>query len=79
MEASQVPCTGLAFSNLDDATSLSKDDLMSGDVVHPNYTAENMYLHFNESQKWYWLPDQSEDELLLFKTMDSGNPISWRV
>ena len=61
-----------------DASSLSKDDLVSSDVLYPKYVTENMYLHFDESQKWYWLPDQSEDELLLFKAMDSGSSCSWR-
>jgi hypothetical protein len=42
------------------------------DVLYPNYHAENKMLHFNANQKWYWLPDQAESEVLVFKAVDSN-------
>jgi hypothetical protein len=35
-------------------------------------------VHFNEKQKWYWLPDQEADEVLTFKAVDSDDPSFWR-
>jgi hypothetical protein len=43
------------------------------DVLYPNYLAENRMVHFNENQRWYWLPDQSPNEILVFKAVDSDN------
>lgn len=35
-------------------------------------------VHFNRNQKWYWLPGQKDDEVLVFKAYDSDNKGSWR-
>ncbi|TAQ86919.1 hypothetical protein B7494_g4747 [Chlorociboria aeruginascens] len=47
-----------------DATSVDQADLVDADVIYPNYLAENRMVHFNEDQKWYWLPDQAANEIL---------------
>jgi hypothetical protein len=54
-----------------DATTVRLEDLVETDVIWPNYIAENRALHFNDQQKWFWLPDQAEDEVLVFKATDS--------
>lgn len=54
-----------------DASTALPEDLVESDVIYPNYVAENFLVHFNENQKWYWLPDQAEDEVLVFKAVDS--------
>jgi hypothetical protein len=61
-----------------DATSVDLADLVPTDIIYPNYVAENCMVHFNENQKWYWLPDQEADEVLVFKAVDSDDPNSWR-
>jgi hypothetical protein len=45
--------------------------MVENDVIYPNYVAENLMIHYNERQRWYWLPDQAEDEVLVFKAVDS--------
>jgi hypothetical protein len=59
-----------------DATSVDQADLVAADIIYPNYHAENRMVHFNENQKWYWLPDQAANEVLTFKAIDSDNPSS---
>ncbi|KAI1411460.1 hypothetical protein F5Y13DRAFT_165750 [Hypoxylon sp. FL1857] len=60
-----------------DATTVDEGDLVATDIIYPNYVAENRMVHFNENQKWYWLPDQTEDEILVFKAVDTGSPTGW--
>ncbi|KAK8139284.1 hypothetical protein PG984_002664 [Apiospora sp. TS-2023a] len=55
-----------------DASTVSPRDLVDADVIYPNYVAENRLVHYSEKQKWYWLPDQKIDEVLVFKAMDSA-------
>jgi len=54
-----------------DASTVDLHDLVDMDVLYPNYLAENRMVHFNENQRWYWLPDQSPDEVIVFKAVDS--------
>ncbi|KAK0645772.1 hypothetical protein B0T16DRAFT_411903 [Cercophora newfieldiana] len=54
-----------------DATTVHQDDFIATDVIYPNYQAENWMLHFDGAQEWYWLPDQSENEVFVFKAVDS--------
>ncbi|KAF2120077.1 hypothetical protein BDV96DRAFT_641935 [Lophiotrema nucula] len=60
-----------------DANSVDEDDLVPTDVIYPKWVAENCMVRFNAKQKWYWLPDQQDDELLVFKAYDSGQRTSW--
>jgi len=66
----QVPVRDWPLA-LCDASTVDPIDLMASDVIYPNYLAENRLLHFNDRQNWYWLPDQTTDEVLLFKAVDS--------
>lgn len=55
-----------------DATSVNQADLVPSDIIFsPDSITENFTVHFNPEQKWYWLPNQSEDEVLVFKAFDS--------
>ncbi|RFN50508.1 hypothetical protein FIE12Z_5271 [Fusarium flagelliforme] len=54
-----------------DASTVSLSDMVENDVIYPNYVAENLMIHYSERQRWYWLPDQAEDEVLVFKAVDS--------
>lgn len=54
------------------ATSVDYEaDTMAGDVVDRDAAFENTQVHFNPEQKWYYLPGQMPDELLIFKNADS--------
>jgi hypothetical protein len=44
---------------------------MAGDIVDKDAVFENTQVHFNPEQKWYYLPDQMPEELLIFKNADS--------
>ncbi|OAT13576.1 hypothetical protein, variant [Blastomyces gilchristii SLH14081] len=59
-----------------DASSVDQADFVDTDVIYPNYIAENRMLHFDADQKWYWLPDQTADEVLVFKAIDSDELLS---
>ena len=44
---------------------------MAGDVVDRDAVFENTQVHYNSDQRWYYLPNQSPLELLIFKNADS--------
>ncbi|MCJ1470975.1 hypothetical protein MMC07_009623 [Pseudocyphellaria aurata] len=55
-----------------DARSVDYErDTMSSDVVFRDRLAENVQIHHNPQQRWYYLPDQLPTEALIFKTVDS--------
>lgn len=45
---------------------------MAGDVVDRHAVFENTQVCFGEEQKWYYLPDQEVDEILIFKNADGA-------
>ncbi|KAK4460362.1 hypothetical protein QBC42DRAFT_181025 [Cladorrhinum samala] len=47
-------------------------DLVAADRVTPDFAVELYYLKHNPNQKWYWLPRQAPDELLVFVNYDSN-------
>lgn len=53
-------------------------DLVPTDIIYPKYQAENFMIHFNPSQRWYWIPDHQDDEVLVFKAIDSESLTSYR-
>ncbi|KAI0190347.1 hypothetical protein F4808DRAFT_453878 [Astrocystis sublimbata] len=48
-------------------------DTMPSDVVYEKWVTENLQVHFRDTQEWYYLPDQTEDEVLIFKSAE-GSP-----
>lgn len=44
---------------------------MAGDIVYDNFATENLQIMHNTDQKWFYLPDQSTSEALIFKSADS--------
>ncbi|KAI9685647.1 MAG: hypothetical protein M1820_010756 [Bogoriella megaspora] len=51
-----------------------ENDAVPGDIVQVDRVTENMQIHFNENQIWFYLSDQMPSELLLFKNADSETP-----
>ncbi|KAI1278574.1 hypothetical protein F5Y07DRAFT_360381 [Xylaria sp. FL0933] len=54
-----------------DASTTDPKDLVPADILYPNWVAENYMVHFNVDQRWYWLPEQKADEVLIFSAFDS--------
>ncbi|KAH7380833.1 hypothetical protein BKA64DRAFT_697825 [Cadophora sp. MPI-SDFR-AT-0126] len=55
-----------------DAQSVDyRNDIMAGDLVYENFATENLQVMHNVDQKWFYLPDQTTTEVLIFKSADS--------
>ena len=54
-----------------DASSVEPSDLVPADIIYPDFVAENQMVHYNDGHRWYWLPDQQKDEVLVFRSVDS--------
>lgn len=61
-----------------DASSVDPADLVPADIIYPNFVAENQMVQFNANQRWHWLSDHREDEVLAFKALDTASPGTWR-
>lgn len=48
-----------------------KSDTMPGDIVFREFATENLQVHYSPSHTWYWLPRQTVDEVLIFKSAES--------
>lgn len=56
-----------------DTRTVNKEtDTMPGDIVYSEWATENLQVHYNDEQQWYYLPDQTGDELLIFKSAESS-------
>ena len=44
---------------------------MATDVVFETKATENLQVHYDPAQKWYYLQDQEPSELLVFRQTDS--------
>ncbi|CAK1367591.1 unnamed protein product [Cercospora beticola] len=55
-----------------DASSVNQEtDLMITDEVFPKMASEIYQVLHNPAHKWYWIPDQTEDEVAIFVGYDS--------
>ncbi|KAF2250946.1 hypothetical protein BU26DRAFT_562909 [Trematosphaeria pertusa] len=52
----------------------AQQDALVADVVYPTWSYENVLVHFNTSQKWYYFPGLEVEETLLFRCTDSERP-----
>lgn len=55
-----------------DAQSVRFEDLVPTDLLYTDRTGEIYMVRFNESQRWYYAPRMSRDEVLAFKCYDSA-------
>ncbi len=58
---------------LADASSVRPEDLIATDQVFPNRVGEIYHLAYNPSQRWYYAPAMTPDEVILIKGWDSLN------
>lgn len=49
---------------------------MAADVVYMDWISEDVLVHHNTDQEWWFFPEQRPDELLLFKGVDSEKGLS---
>jgi hypothetical protein len=61
-----------------DPKSVDPHDILETDQVGPQYAGETSYVRFNPDQRWYWLRNQTCDEVTIFTCFDShaGKPYS---
>jgi hypothetical protein len=71
----QGPLVDWPLALCDGSTVDFENDTMAGDIVDKDAVFENTQVHFNPKQKWYYLPDQMPEELLIFKNADSEEEI----
>jgi hypothetical protein len=62
-----------------DATSVAADDLLPADAIFdppggaPEWSFESWLVTPNATHRWYWFPDMTRDEVIIFKTSDSDH------
>ncbi|MGI9411422.1 MAG: CmcJ/NvfI family oxidoreductase [Hyphomicrobiaceae bacterium] len=56
---------------LADASSVGRDELVATDQVFPDRVGEIYHLAHAPTQKWYFAPDMTPDEIILIKGWDS--------
>jgi hypothetical protein len=55
-----------------DARTIEPEDLLTSDLVYPDWTGETYAVSFNASHRWYWHPRQTPTEATLIKVYDSA-------
>lgn len=60
-----------------DVSSVQADHLIETDIIYENVVTENLQVHYDAAQRWYYLEDQEASELLVFRQTESrsGGPI----
>ncbi|KAH9212213.1 methyltransferase CmcJ [Leptodontidium sp. 2 PMI_412] len=58
-----------------DSSSMEPGDLTECDIVRKQFTGASLYAHFNPQQKWYYLSQQTPNEVLMLKIFDSQEDI----
>ena len=59
--------------------SVQQQNIVTVDKVHPDHVEEGAYLTHAASQEWYYLSDQTRDEVTVFVTWDSDPEGSLRM
>ncbi|KAL8722296.1 MAG: hypothetical protein Q9225_001201 [Loekoesia sp. 1 TL-2023] len=54
-----------------DGSTVQRSDLVEADHIRQHYTGSTMYLMHGPQQKFYYMSEQSKDEVLIFKNFDS--------
>ncbi|KAI8949221.1 hypothetical protein F4801DRAFT_553847 [Xylaria longipes] len=55
-----------------DLRSLNREDVIPFDEVHAKGVLESQQVAYSPSQKWYYLPNQNPNEIIVFKSMDTA-------
>jgi len=63
-----IKSSPLAFA---DAASIPKNDLIETDQIFTNRTGEIYHISYSDKHKWHWVPNMTDNEVLLLKGWDS--------
>jgi len=55
-----------------DARSVDVNDLVEADRISANYVGEIYYAKSNPRLQWYWLSEQTPEEIAVFVSFDSA-------
>jgi hypothetical protein len=58
---------------LADASSVDPGDYVRADIVYPGWKGEILEVMHRPSHKWFYFPEMTPDEALVFKGYDSGS------
>ena len=60
-----------------DVSSVQTEHLVEADIIYEDVVTENLQMHYDAAQRWYYLEDQEASELLVFRQTESrpGGPI----
>jgi hypothetical protein len=58
-----------------DSQTVDPKYMVVGDRVRRDYIGEGIWMVENSGKRWYYLPDQSPDEVTLLKISDSREDI----
>lgn len=61
-----------------DSRSVDPRDLVATDTIRRHYISETFYSLFNADQKWYYLSQQSPEEVTMLKIYDSDKDAAVR-
>ena len=61
---------------LGDAESLRTEDVLATDLIYPDRVGEIYSIAYNPSQRWFYFPEMSRDEVVLIKTYDSNPAVA---
>ena len=56
---------------LGDLRSFRQEDLIAVDQVLPDFVGEFFHVQYHPEQRWFWLSEQTPDEMTLFLSYDS--------
>lgn len=57
-----------------DTSTISVDDCHAVDTVFPHYASELYHIGHNAAHKWFYLSEQTDEEVLLMQIFDSDTP-----
>lgn len=49
----------------------AEEDVVTNDALHYKRVGENSLLHYSDTHRWYYLSDMMEDDLIVFRNVDS--------
>jgi len=58
-----------------DGSNVSLDDFLETDHVRRKYKGASLNLKYRPDYRWYYLKNQTKDEIILFKNFDSNNKV----
>lgn len=58
----------------DPKTNVNLDDVVAVDHITPSIHTEVAYLRWNAAHRWYWMSNQTPDEVIMMTQYDTHPP-----